>query len=182
MQLQLVLAGLAAAFATAAHADDFHFKFFSDGDGPGNPLGGMVTGEIFGLTDDAWSSASSVVIDGYTPSITGLPGTPFLVSDYAAILGKSVTQNQFLVIGHELVWGVYQITGGWFDLNVSAGGYGYNSLVSPDAQSRVQNRDGLGGITFSAAPEPATWAMMLVGFGALGLALRSRRPRAALAA
>jgi hypothetical protein len=32
------------------------------------------------------------------------------------------------------------------------------------------------------APEPATWAMMLFGFGAAGLALRRRRGIAALAA
>jgi hypothetical protein len=30
-----------------------------------------------------------------------------------------------------------------------------------------------------AVPEPATWAMMLVGFGAMGLLLRSRRRAAA---
>jgi hypothetical protein len=32
-----------------------------------------------------------------------------------------------------------------------------------------------------AAPEPSSWAMMLVGFGALGMSLRSRRTRVAFA-
>ena len=36
----------------------------------------------------------------------------------------------------------------------------------------------LGGITIhETVPEPGTWAMMLLGFGAAGLALRRRRPR-----
>jgi len=35
---------------------------------------------------------------------------------------------------------------------------------------------------FSAVPEPAAWAMMLLGFGALGATLRSRRARTGLAA
>jgi hypothetical protein len=30
-------------------------------------------------------------------------------------------------------------------------------------------------------PEPATWAMMLMGFGGLGVALRARRRTAAIA-
>ncbi len=35
--------------------------------------------------------------------------------------------------------------------------------------------------TFAAVPEPGTWAMMLIGFGAAGLALRSTRRTRALA-
>ena len=35
-----------------------------------------------------------------------------------------------------------------------------------------------GSITLSSAPEPATWAMMLVGFGGLGFALRRRAAKA----
>ena len=34
---------------------------------------------------------------------------------------------------------------------------------------------------FAAVPEPGTWAMMLLGFGAIGLAMRGRRRRPALA-
>jgi len=37
-------------------------------------------------------------------------------------------------------------------------------------------------VTGSAVPEPATWAMMLVGFGGLGAAMRSRRKASAATA
>jgi len=37
-------------------------------------------------------------------------------------------------------------------------------------------------IQFQAVPEPATWAMMLVGFGGLGAAMRSNRRKHAVAA
>jgi hypothetical protein len=49
------------------------------------------------------------------------------------------------------------------------------------------NTDGADGfkltnlIVTPAVPEPATWAMMLAGFGAVGAAVRRRRPTAALA-
>ena len=36
---------------------------------------------------------------------------------------------------------------------------------------------GFNGALVSDAPEPATWALMLLGFGAMGAALRSRRQR-----
>ena len=38
-----------------------------------------------------------------------------------------------------------------------------------------------GNITISAAPEPGTWAMMILGFGAVGMAMHSRRRRTVLA-
>jgi hypothetical protein len=33
----------------------------------------------------------------------------------------------------------------------------------------------VGGVSVSAVPEPATWGVMLVGFGGLGVAMRSSR-------
>jgi hypothetical protein len=39
----------------------------------------------------------------------------------------------------------------------------------------------LDGVSLTAVPEPATWAMMLVGFGGMGAAIRSRRNKAAAA-
>jgi hypothetical protein len=49
------------------------------------------------------------------------------------------------------------------------------SLLEFDSASSVSFQ-AVGGV-----PEPATWAVMLVGFGGLGAAMRSRRRRAALA-
>jgi hypothetical protein len=40
----------------------------------------------------------------------------------------------------------------------------------------------LDGVSLVQVPEPATWAMMLVGFGALGTAIRARRKQALAAA
>jgi len=37
-------------------------------------------------------------------------------------------------------------------------------------------------VSLTAVPEPSTWAMMLIGFGGLGAAIRSRRTRVAAAA
>ena len=37
----------------------------------------------------------------------------------------------------------------------------------------------VGGTITTAVPEPASWAMMLVGFGAMGVALRRRAMTAA---
>jgi hypothetical protein len=39
----------------------------------------------------------------------------------------------------------------------------------------------IGGIGISAVPEPATWAMLLLGFGGIGMMMRRRRDQGALA-
>jgi hypothetical protein len=46
--------------------------------------------------------------------------------------------------------------------------------------TRGTNSSYQGGVAFAAVPEPATWAMMLMGFGAIGFAMRRRRRPALL--
>ena len=46
--------------------------------------------------------------------------------------------------------------------------------------TRGTNTSYQGGIAFAAVPEPATWGMMLMGFGAIGFAMRRRRRPALL--
>jgi hypothetical protein len=41
--------------------------------------------------------------------------------------------------------------------------------------TRGENSQYTGGIAFAAVPEPATWAMLLLGFGAVGFTMRRRR-------
>ena len=55
---------------------------------------------------------------------------------------------------------------------------GYNNIVGARISSSTYTvYDNFSFDAAAAVPEPATWAMMLLGFGGVGLALRRRRPR-----
>jgi hypothetical protein len=56
------------------------------------------------------------------------------------------------------------------DLALGAGTYTLNV-----AGTRGTTATFTGNISFAAVPEPGTWAMMLLGFGAVGFAMRRRR-------
>jgi PEP-CTERM motif len=191
MNWKILIAGAAASLALASQAQalDFNFSFSADPDlavSPGVNIPGTVTGRIFGLQDNTdGQQATDVEIFSYPVGIQDLPGTPFSVADYAAFLNGfldnpniGITQNDFDVQNGQITFAIYQIFGGYFDMNVQNQ---FNSMVSPDSRTRVQNLGGFGAITFSAAPEPATWGLMLLGFGGLGAVMRSRRRRALLA-
>ena len=68
------------------------------------------------------------------------------------------------------------------------GGFGSSSVgsyFSPTCGGEICGYPLSGAVTLglgSAVPEPATWAMMLVGFGGLGAAMRTRRRSAAATA
>lgn len=62
---------------------------------------------------------------------------------------------------------------------------GYVSAPGFDTPGTYQVLGGLGGsftISLAAVPEPATWAMMLLGFGAIGAAFRIKGKRLIVAA
>ncbi|CAN7462522.1 PEPxxWA-CTERM sorting domain-containing protein [Phenylobacterium sp. LjRoot164] len=74
----------------------------------------------------------------------------------------------------------------WSDLGYSRLSY----LVGPGSYSFTITGDGAGGVpagfavrldSVAAVPEPATWAMMILGFGAAGVAIRGSRRRLAVA-
>jgi PEP-CTERM motif len=174
----LVFFGAAAliALSSSAHAVNFDFSFCNN-TSDGGTVAGCVKGEIFGLTNNATSSASNVEVLSYPSGITPLPAAPFNVPDYASDLSLFINTNYFVVTNNVITDGQYQIYGGYFDINI---GGQYNTLASSDSLTRVQNLEGLDGITFSAVPEPSTWLMMFLGFAGVGFMAYRRKNKLAL--
>lgn len=58
-----------------------------------------------------------------------------------------------------------------------------NQALTPGGSNNITvsgtsggNASFAGALSFAAVPEPGTWAMMLLGFGAVGFSMRRRRP------
>lgn len=182
--MRVIAAAALAWSAGAAPAADFSFTFSSDLTDPNAPgaVDGTVTGRILGLADNGDSSAQAVLIDSY--SADGSVGLPIDATQWFI-----VDQNWFTVEGGEIVGAVFRADN--FDpfsldqllINVLFDGpFGANYVsLGSNNEVRIWNNQGLGGITFTrldgAVPEPATWAMMLLGLGAVGVVFR-RRPKA----
>ncbi|WP_237709486.1 PEPxxWA-CTERM sorting domain-containing protein [Sphingomonas sp. KC8] len=135
----------------------------------GNPLTGTVT---FFLTDGG-------TFTNFEFNLPGIPGTP------PPAEAQSVTFTMLNAAGV-----AYTSTGDYptFDMN----GYGDNwfsgratngdviksitfklNPTNSGVDSLKQVR--LGGIAAAAVPEPATWAMLICGFGLVGLSMRRRQ-------
>jgi hypothetical protein len=171
MNLKILMVSVAAMMAVspAAHAMNFDFSFSND-PAQGN-VTGTVYGEIFGLTNNATSLPTDVVVYSYPAGITPLPtAAPLDINAYAAYLGEFINGTGFTVTNGVITGEDYQIYGGYFDLD--SGG---NSLVSSNVLTRVSNTDGLAGVNFSATPLPSTWTMLIAGF--VGLCFFAHRGR-----
>ena len=174
--------------STTAQAADFIFTFGSDlsdpNVDPARAQSGAVSGRILGLADDGMSGAQSVFIDAYSLDGSLVP------IDVMLWFSPFDIDNLFTVENGEIVSALFRRSnefGSSFDrlfLNVpifEAGGTNYASLGSNNTLS-IWNNQGLQGVTFTridtGVPETATWALMLFGFGAIGLATRRSRERA----
>ena len=166
--LTLIAAAVALAAPLSAHALDFDFSFTNTS---GNTAG-TVTGEIFGLTDNATSAPTDVVITSYPAALTGLPaapwdlytipgfefgnhGTPFLADNFTVSNGviTDALYSLFTATGQTVLYF------GWGGLDVFAnhpdvGG----QIVIADPSLADFTRDTRGGV-----PEPAAWALMNPG-------------------
>jgi hypothetical protein len=72
-------------------------------------------------------------------------------------------------IDFDLETGILDI-GTLINSGISGGTFTLNVVGTADGPSSFS-----GDLTFSAVPEPGTWALMIIGFGAIGFAMRRRK-------
>jgi hypothetical protein len=166
--LSLLFAAAAGMFAASpATAAQYIFNFSGTGffGGPLNGTGTLTT-----------NNASFVnPLNGYTAqTITGITGT-YNGSAITGLANVTGSNNIFYLTGP------FFVDGNGLGFSTAAGA-AVNLFITNDTSYRV-NAGGLntGLVTASATavtaavPEPATWAMMILGFGAIGSAIRRMR-------
>ncbi len=119
-----------------------------------------------------------------SPIPSGTSSTDFLMSDVAGIYNGSPTNFDELFFFVTSDGGGLQLNtlslGTLYDLAGSQLFSGTTSnptfILGNYSMSTYGSEDHLYSLSISSAvPEPATWTMMMLGFGAIGLALRQRR-------
>lgn len=82
------------------------------------------------------------------------------------LLNGNIVGSSSVTLGGINQWSTLSLAGNFDRVNISGAGSGFHPF-------------GVDNIRFdsvqSAVPEPATWAMMLLGFGAIGFGMRRRR-------
>jgi hypothetical protein len=177
-RMAAIAAALLAGAASPALAVDVTFTFsstFSDGNTP-NAVPGSVSGRIIGLTDNATSAATSVFIDSFAAA--GFSGVPV-----DAVSWNIQDVNSFTLVGGVITAASFHAdNSAGLDrlyLNINVGWpHGFTNYASVGVANDISiwNNDGFRGVTYGGTvPEPASWAMMITGFGLAGTALRRRR-------
>ena len=131
------------------------------------------TASVGGLT-------GSTVIEGFTLTGAALGGfsfdaallinpAPNTVLFMNALLGLTITLNEQIISGNSITTNAIHVT--FNDFLLADGGLKDGDIiVSSTTAAFTAGQTG-------AVPEPATWAMMLIGFGAMGVSLRRQRQK-----
>lgn len=170
--------------APAAASITVNFTFAGNASEPGT-----VTGHLTFDGAGAGVAATGLYIDSATgdvnPPVSGYQGYNFLSG--GGVYGNSFTVSDAGVITAASLY-VYSthaysnVARNYIELNY---GGGYNLFEQDYAQyynggyfRAIQNQGGLAGVTYAAptdaVPEPASWAMLIVGFGLAGATTRRR--------
>ncbi len=140
---------------------------------------GTFSGEIFGLTDNATSSATSVIIESIPVGMNNLVSTPI-----DAILWDTQQQNSFTVANGQVIAGGFeasQTISGFrqgYQLFLNGSPFNFLNLDGNDTKY-VWGNDGLAAANFkpgsaASVPEPGSFAVML-SLGATGAVLAFKR-------
>ncbi len=182
MRTLLVAAGLiGAGSAVQANAATFNFTYtLADG----NILGGSFNGAL--AADGNTFTTAAAATDKLTYNGATLTINPNYYESYTAFSqgGTSTAGGAILTLDGSVGDFIYYNgdTGQGADIIVNAGfGYSNGKNIGTFGFSGLRDkpfvaanfRANVAGV--AAVPEPATWAMMLVGFGLMGTTMRYRR-------
>jgi hypothetical protein len=162
-----------------AEADLLNFDFSFTGDSNHGGLGGMITGEIVGLENNASSTPSDIILTSFPPGLDIPSSAPYSLNDNGWNLAGDA-DGQFIVVSNSLITSAtdYEATisgqQDFFSLNVpfilnDVEQGPLNGLqYGPDAE--VSNFDGFSGVTYTLVtiPEPAKVALLLISLVMLG--------------
>jgi hypothetical protein len=185
----LVSVVLGASAAPACAATVFNFSFDNQGLVPGDgPLAGPIVGTgtfvspidlglgLHNLTDLAGFTFSFSFLDGTTFSnadiLTPLAGVAVNITDHGGGVRRLfITESGAPGSNSGPFSGALDLSSGASTLSFEPTFFGGNFLYQQTGSAGryiALSAD-------AAVPEPATWAMMFAGFGAIGLAMRRRR-------
>jgi PEP-CTERM motif len=191
-----ILLGSMFAMVGSANAAVFTFSFTDDPtvDSGLNFYGrthvsGTVTGELFGLADNGFSTPTSIVI---TSNESALGITNNTITNFIGIVGTGFDVSGGAIIGADLLLNFIDPSGEFFQFRFNSTSEGapsgLNLLFWNGGNFPVVgtgNQGGFGGATYAeiaAVPEPSTWAMMVLGFAGIGFMAYRRKSKPALMA
>ena len=168
---------------------NFNFSFAND-PGLSHPvstesIAGTVTGIIEGLPVNGTSPASDVLIESFPSGMVNWAGpVPIDTATWINFAGTQGAPNTFTTSNGQIVaadFYAYDSTSSFiFQIDYNSDNslildlHAYDSM--PPLNTIVDNEGGLGGVTFTPAPEPASlWLIGVVGIGGL---LHRRRQHA----
>ena len=187
MKASLILAGVALAFATPAAAQElvtnggFETGNFNGFTQTGNTGYTTVTPAPLFVASGAYGATFGPVgsTGGITQTLSTNAGQSYLISfDLQNLFGGTPNFYEVLFGGVSLFTATNSAAFGYTNFSTTATALG----VSTDLAFNFRHDPtffALDNVSVTAVngavPEPATWAMMLIGFGAMGVSMRRRR-------